>query len=89
MTQPIICSIHKSIKKEGMYLYVDGDSGLKAVPESLLKMFGKPVFVMKLRLAKTLKLAQVDRELVEQALIEQGYYLQIPPSIVSLLKRPS
>lgn len=85
----MICSIYKSPKREEMYLYVERQSGLEKLPQSLLSVFGEPRFVMTLTLSSDLKLARVERTLVEHAIKEQGYYLQMPPSIVDIQKNIS
>lgn len=85
----MICSIYKSPKREEMYLYVERKSGLEKLPQSLLIVFGEPRFVMTLTLSPDLKLARVDRILVEHSIKEQGYYLQMPPSIVDVQKNMS
>jgi len=77
----ILCTIYRSPKKEGMYLYVDKKEDLERVPEALLKMFGKPQHAMTLLLKPERKLARVDREEVVMAIAEQGYFLQMPPKI--------
>lgn len=77
----ILCSIYRSPKKEGMYLYVDKKEGLERLPESLLKIFGKPQFAMTLLLKPERKLARVDREDVLKGITEQGYFLQMPPKL--------
>ena len=38
----LFCSIYKTRKKAGMYLFVDRQKGLKDLPEVLLKQFGTP-----------------------------------------------
>lgn len=75
----ILCSVYRSPKKEGMYLYVDKTDDLKPVPESLLKKFGKPELAMTLLLQPEKKLARVDIIKVLEALKQQGYFLQMPP----------
>lgn len=75
----ILCTIYRSPKKEGMYLYVDKKEDLERVPESLLNVFGTPQFAMTLLLSPDRKLARADREEVVLAIAEQGYYLQMPP----------
>ncbi|MEZ5525087.1 MAG: YcgL domain-containing protein [Pseudomonadales bacterium] len=75
----ILCTIYRSPKKEGMYLYVDKKEDLERVPESLLNVFGPPQFAMTLLLSPDRKLARADREEVVLAIAEQGYYLQMPP----------
>lgn len=76
-----ICSIYRSPKKEGMYLYVDKAEDLSRVPESLLRQFGQPEQAMTLVLEPGRKLAHADTEKVLAALHEQGFYLQMPPSL--------
>lgn len=79
----ILCTIYRSPKKEGMYLYVDKNEDLERVPEALLNMFGKPQHAMTLLLKPERKLARVDRDDVILAIAEQGYFLQMPPKIES------
>lgn len=75
----ILCDIYKSRKKDGTYLYVSRQDGLKRVPEVLLESFGKPELSMTLMLHKDKKLARADVEKVLQAMHEHGFYLQLPP----------
>jgi uncharacterized protein len=77
----VLCTIYRSAKKEGMYLYVERKEDLQRVPESLLQVFGKPQFAMTLLLKPERKLARVDREAVLLAIAEQGYFLQMPPKL--------
>lgn len=84
-TAQINCIIYKSNKKEGLYLYVLKENDFSDVPESLMKNLGKPEFVMELGLDSKRKLARADTAEVMQGLTSQGYYLQVPPTIVSLL----
>lgn len=75
----LICTIYKSPKKEGMYLYVNKDEDLARVPQTLLNSFGSPQQVMVLALTPERKLARVDRAEVERQVLEQGFFLQLPP----------
>jgi len=74
-----ICSVYRSPKEEGMYLYVDKKIDLESVPEALLKRFGKPELAMTLVLTPEKKLARADAGRVIEMIEEQGFYLQIPP----------
>lgn len=74
-----ICSVFRSSKQEGMYLYVDKKEQLSRVPEALLKRFGKPEHAMTLLLHAERELARVDVISVLAELEEKGYYLQMPP----------
>jgi uncharacterized protein YcgL (UPF0745 family) len=73
-----ICSVYRSPKEEGMYLYVDRKNDLKSVPEALLKRFGKPELAMTLVLTPEKKLARANVKRVLEMIEEQGFYLQIP-----------
>ena len=63
-----------------MYLYVDHQEDLDRIPEPLLQRFGKPKLAMTLALSLDKKLARADVAKVLEAIREQGYYLQLPPS---------
>ena len=76
----IECDIYKGSKKKEMYLYVPKKSGLKKVPETLLTSFGQLELVMSLLITESRKLARVNTAVVIDALQEQGYFLQMPPS---------
>ncbi|MFD2180076.1 YcgL domain-containing protein [Veronia pacifica] len=76
----MFCAIYKSPKKESMYLYVKNKDDFSDVPELLLSNFGKPQFAMMLNLAKREKLAIVDINKVRQSLIDEGFFLQMPPA---------
>jgi len=68
-----------------MYLYLPKRDDFSSVPEALLKVFGQPEFALQLNLAKRDKLAREDIEEVKAKIQEQGFYLQMPPVIESLL----
>ena len=82
----MLCSIYKSSKKEGTYLYVPKRDDFSQVPDTLMQVFGKPSFVMLVNLEKR-QLALVDVEKVKSALNEQGFFLQLPPSPENLLEQ--
>ena len=75
-----ICSIYRSPKEEGMYLYVDKKNELKSVPGELLKRFGKPELAMTLLVTPEKKLARVDAGRVLEMIEENGFYPQMPPT---------
>lgn len=78
----ILCNIYRSSKKEGMYLYVDKQGDLEVIPETLMATFGKPIFAMALLITTEKKLARANAEKVLQEIVEKGFYLQMPPSII-------
>jgi len=75
----LLCSVFRSPKREGMYLYVRRDQDLRELPEALMKVFGTPAHSMDLLLSADKKLARVDAAKVMEQIREQGFYLQMPP----------
>jgi len=79
----IMCSVFKSSKLEGMYLYVPKTTSKKtlfdSVPELLLERFGTPRHAMDLLLRKEKPLISADVEKVMSELESKGFYLQLPP----------
>jgi uncharacterized protein len=82
-----LCEIFRSTRKEEMYLYVQRDRGLEDVPEVLMKQFGEPESVMTIVLTPERKLARANVTEVLDAIEQQGYYLQMPPTVAELLRR--
>lgn len=82
INDPMPCWIYRSGKKEEMYLYAASEDGLDELPEELMKMFGSATLVMQLDLHEERTLARVDVAVVMAALKENGYYLQMPPTLV-------
>ncbi|KZX65864.1 MULTISPECIES: YcgL domain-containing protein [unclassified Alcanivorax] len=75
----LFCSIYKTRKKAGMYLFVDRQKGLKDLPEVLLKQFGTPIHVNDMILSPDRPLARADVAQVMEKIRDQGFYLQMPP----------
>ncbi len=74
-----LCTVFRSARVEGMYLYVDRAEGVARVPEPLMQRFGNPEQVMILPLHPERKLARADAARVLELIETQGYYLQMPP----------
>jgi len=81
----MLCTVYRSLRKEGTYLYVEKRDDFSKVPELLLQSFGKPQLVTLINLAKREHLAQIDINKLKAALSEQGFYLQLPPPPENLL----
>ncbi|PKM05188.1 MAG: hypothetical protein CVV16_01815 [Gammaproteobacteria bacterium HGW-Gammaproteobacteria-6] len=75
----VMCSIYRSKRKAGMYLYVPRKKDLSELPEALMGFFGQPELSMDLVLTPERKLAREDINTVLRNLQEQGYHLQMPP----------
>ncbi|RWR03788.1 hypothetical protein ED28_02030 [[Pantoea] beijingensis] len=82
----MFCVIYRSPQRDQTYLYVEKKDDFSRVPPELLKGFGKPQLAMLLPLDGSKKLVNADIEKVRLSLQEQGYYLQLPPPVESLLK---
>lgn len=75
----LMCSVYRSRRKAGMYLYVPKGADLGALPEALVSVFGRPEHSMDLLLRPERPLARADVVEVMAALGEKGFYLQMPP----------
>lgn len=75
------CWVLASDRQPGAYLYLAEEDGFARLPVQLQQTFGRPRQVMQLDLATRQKLAQVELAEVSGALVEQGFYLQLPPEI--------
>lgn len=74
-------SIYKSPKREGMYIYLEKETGLKEVPESLLELFGKPILVTHMMVGESKQFAKFSAQDLFQAISDKGFYLQIPDPV--------
>ena len=82
----MLCAIYKSSKKQETYLYVPGRDDFSKVPETLMKTFGSPVFLMIMPLKKDREMARIDINKLRKELKIKGFYLQLPPPTENLLK---
>jgi uncharacterized protein YcgL (UPF0745 family) len=80
ITPKILCTIYRSRKQADLYLFVRQSDGLARVPQELLARFGEPEQVMILALTPERRLARGSATEVLAALVNKGYYLQIPPT---------
>lgn len=83
----MFCVIYRSTKRDQTYLYVEKKDDFSRVPAELMQGFGQPKLAMVLPLDGRKKPVNADWEKVKQALVEQGYYLQLPPPPENLLKQ--
>lgn len=75
-----LVKVYKTKRKADMYLYVDFAEDLGRVPESLLEQFGRPELALSLSLTVEKKLARAEARAVLEAIAENGYFLQMPPT---------
>nr|WP_086940443.1 YcgL domain-containing protein [Thaumasiovibrio occultus] len=79
------CAVYKSSKKADTYLYIETKDKFDRVPKALLSEFGEPHLVMVVDISKRDKLAQIATERLQQVLLKDGFYLQLPPPPINLL----
>ena len=75
------CFIYRSSVKEGLYVYLAEQDGLKELPEPVLKQLGEPELTMTLDLQPERKLSQEDTRVVLENLKTRGFHLQMPRDI--------
>lgn len=80
------CFIYRSNKKTGLYLYLAKQDDFSSIPEALLKSIGQSEFAMELEITPERKLAHENSVDVLKGIEENGFYIQMPPTIDSLLK---
>lgn len=61
----------------GSYLYIAAENDFSKVPEPLQKLFGQPIFVMKLLIDDNRKLAASTPQEIRAKIAEEGYFLQM------------
>ena len=82
-TTAVPCAVYRSPRKADSYLYITQEDDFSSVPPQLLEMFGAPKLVLKVELTPARRLAQADVNEVISALQERGYYLQLPPKVLT------
>ncbi len=80
------CYIYRSTRKQGLYIYLDKIDDFSALPAALLKQTGKLELALELALTPDKKLHCEDAARVINNLSNQGYHVQMPQSVESLLK---
>lgn len=75
------CTVYKSIKKFDYYLFIEIKGNFSRVPKQLIDILGRLEQVMELELHPERKLARANIADVIQDLSENGYYLQLPPTV--------
>lgn len=75
----MMCSVWRSSRKEGMYLYLPKGAAFTDLDETLQRHFGTPEHAMDLLLHPERSLARADIGQVMESLRDKGFYLQMPP----------
>lgn len=80
------CIVLRSKKRADTYLYLPENAEFEELPEELQALFSSYEQAMKLWLTEDKKLARMKGKELMSHLQEPGYYLQLPPTTVDLLK---
>jgi hypothetical protein len=80
-----LSAVYRSSKKIDTFLYVSKRDDFSKVPSALMKQFGRPQFVMMVIVSKRLSIAGIEKEKFIEKLELEGFYLQLPPRVKSLL----
>lgn len=75
----MMCTVWRSSRKEGMYLYMPKGAPFAELDEVLQRHFGAPEHAMDLLLHAGRTLARADIVEVMASLADKGFYLQMPP----------
>lgn len=82
----MIAYIYKSRIKDELYLYINKKDDFSQVPQALYNSMGKePIFVMEVKLSPERQLARENVNTVIKSLKNQGFHVQIPPPVSSVI----
>lgn len=76
---PVECSIYRSKRKQGMYVYLPKGSDPAELPDPLLRVTGSLEHALDLELTEQRRLAREDAPTVIRNLKERGFHVQMPP----------
>ncbi len=79
--------VYKSHRKDDTYVYLAERDGFAVLPAPLAASLGKLDLVMEVALTEDRRLARADAALVRAELASRRFYLQVPPSITSMMPR--
>jgi hypothetical protein len=77
--------VYKSLKKPDTYLYLGTRDGFQRVPEPIQSPLRPWQAALEFDLTEGRKLARIDAEVLRRNLIEQGFYLQFPATVLDPL----
>lgn len=74
----IECEVHKSLKKDETYIFIESTSSLSELPDTLTKVLGKTELVMTLNLTPDKIMARGTAAEIMLSIEQQGFHLQMP-----------
>lgn len=77
------CFIYKSLKKQGVYLYLRNQDDFSCLSGALQDCLGRMEFIFSIEITPERKLASADPVAVINNLNKQGYFLQLSPALIA------
>ena len=74
----IECEVHKSLKKDETYIFIESTSSLSELPDTLTNVLGQTELVMTLNLTPDKKMARGTAAEIMLSIEQQGFHLQMP-----------
>lgn len=62
-------------------MYIDKQDDFSSIPETILKSIGQPEYVMQLDITPDRKLAREKATDILKGIEENGFFIQMPPTI--------
>jgi len=78
-------SIYRSSVTDGLYVYLAPETSVDSLPDPVRRQLGTPELAMELELDSDRKLPNADAAEVLKKLESQGFYIQMPKSIETIL----
>jgi len=75
------CHVYKGSRKPDTYVFLRNRDDVSRLPAEIIAAMGTLTHVMELDLAVRQHLARVDVETLKSAIVERGFYLQLPPPL--------
>ncbi len=77
--------VYKSLRKPDTYLYLREKDAFSLVPDTVRLPLGPLAFVLSVDLVEGRKLARADPAIVRANLVDRGFHLQAPPTVLDPL----
>ena len=72
-------AVYKSRRRAETYVYLEKEAAFEDLPDAFRDQFGPEERFLEFELYADKQLAQVDAQVVLDAIATQGFYLQLPP----------
>ncbi len=79
--------VYKCQRKDDTYVYLAERDAFDVLPTQLKASLGSLQLVLEVALTDDRRLARADAAQVRAELRSRGFYLQVPPSVTSLMPR--